>query len=322
MATPTQAPSRQAQVEAPAASGNAAGEVQPCDFRVVGGIDQARLAPLVTATEAFAPAFSQTLQGRLGLTCETTLQSSEQMACQSFLGKVDSSYLISLQIGPQPGTQAETALLQIDSVLLFPVVDRLLGGSGGPSDLAREVTEIEDQIAKDFVRLICQNLQHAWRAFNVPVSTGTRQQPGQQKICSAKDNALVFSFSVTMQSTVGGFQLMLPLVTLGAFLGANSASARELSRKGAMSPKLAEKALDWTFGLELALSGGKVRATDLLNLSVGQILQLGVSVRTPAILKIGGLDSFEAVPVRSGHHRGAQLLDRLPQSQPETGNTP
>ncbi len=39
-----------------------------------------------------------------------------------------------------------------------------------------------------------------------------------------------------------------------------------------MSAKLVEKALDWTFGLELALSGGKVRATDLLNLSVGKIL--------------------------------------------------
>lgn len=322
MATPTQAPSRQTQAAAPPAGGNAAGEVQPCDFRLVGGVDQARLAPLVIATESFAPRFSQALHSRLGLTCETTLQSSEQMACQSFLGKVDSSYLISLQIGSQLGTQAETALLQIDSMLLFPVVDRLLGGSGGPSDLAREVTEIEDQIAKDFVRSICQNLQHAWRSFNVAVSTGTRQQPGQQKICSAKDNALVFSFSVSMQSTGGGFQLMLPLVTLGAFLGANTASARELSRKGEMSPKLVEKALDWTFGLELALSGGKVRATDLLNLSVGQILQLGIPVRTPAILKIGGLNSFEAVPVRSGHHRGAQLLDRLPQSQPETGNTP
>jgi len=322
MATPTQTTSRQAQAAAATAGGDAAGEVQPCDFRVVGGIDQARLAPLITATETFGPKFSQALQSRLGLNCETTLQSSEQMACQSFLDKVGSSYLISLQIGAQPGTQAEASLLQIDSMLLFPVVDRLLGGSGGPSDLAREVTEIEDQIGKDFVRLICQNLQHAWRNFNVAVSPGTRQQPGQQKICSAKDNVLVFSFSASMQSTGGGFQLMLPLATLGAFLGASTASAREHSRKGEMSPKLAKKAMDWTFGLELALSGGKVRASELLNLSVGQILQLGISVRTPAILKIGGLDSFEAVPVRSKHHRGAQLLGRLPQSQPETGNTP
>jgi len=88
-----------------------------------------------------------------------------------------------------------------------------------------------------------------------------------------------------------------------------------------MPPKLSEKALDWTFELDLTLSRGKVQASDLLNLSIGKVLDLGVSVRTPAVLRIGGLDSFEAVPVRSGQHRGAQLLDRLPQSQPETGNT-
>ncbi len=88
-----------------------------------------------------------------------------------------------------------------------------------------------------------------------------------------------------------------------------------------MNPRLADKLLGTTFGLELTLSGGKVAAADLLNLSVGKILQLGVPVRTPAVLKIDGHDSFEAVPVRSGHRRSAQLLDRITQSQPETGTT-
>jgi flagellar motor switch protein FliM len=317
MATPTQSPSTPAQGAVLAGGSGAPEQVQLCDFRTVGGIEDARLAPLVTATEAFVRGFTQALQSRLGLTCETALQSSAQIACRTFLEKAGSSYLVSLQFG----TQAESAWLQIDSMLLFPVVDRLLGGSGGPSELSREVTEIEDQIAKDFVQLICQELQRAWRTFDVLVSTGSRPLPSQlQKMRSATDNALVFSFSLSMPSAGGGFQVMLPVASLGAFLGTNTSSTREVSRTGAMPPKLAEKALDWTFEVELTLSGGKVRASNLLNLSVGKVLELGVSVRTPAVLRIGGLDSFQAVPVRSGQHRGAQLLDQLPQSQPETGN--
>ncbi|HEX3351510.1 MAG: FliM/FliN family flagellar motor switch protein [Terriglobales bacterium] len=299
------------------ASGSVAPEqVQACNFRTVGGIDQARLAPLLAACEGFARTFSQTVQGKLGLTCEITLQSSEQMPCPVFVEKAGSSYIVSLQLGPQ----GELALLQIDPVLLFPIVDRLLGGSGGPSELAREVTEIEDHIAQDFVRLICHDLEIAWRAFNVSASTGMRQMPGQlQKMFSAKDNALVFSFAANLQAAGGGFQLMLPIASLAAFLGANTISAQEVHRKGAMSNKLAEQALGWTFGLELALSGGKVNANDLLNLSVGKVLPLGVPVQTPAVLKIGGYESFAALPVRSGRHRGAQLLGRLPQPQ-ETEN--
>ena len=134
-------------------------KVQPCDFRVVGGIDKARLAPLVAASEAFVPKFTQALHSSLGLTCETSLRASEQTPCRTFIEKVGTSYLVSLRLGPQ----ADIALLQIDSMLLFPIVDRLLGGSGGPSELSREVTEIEDQIAKEFVRLICRELQAAWQ---------------------------------------------------------------------------------------------------------------------------------------------------------------
>lgn len=293
-------------------------QVRSCDFATVGGVDESRLAPLVKAGEAFSRSLPQALQSRLRLTCETSLQGSEQVSCRTFLEKAGTSYLVSLELG----AHSDIALLQVDSSLLFPVVDRLLGGSGEPSDLSREVTDIEDQIAGDFVRVICHELQLAWRAFNVSVAVGTRQLPSAlQKAFSANDKAVLFNFSVEMQTVSGALQLLLPVASLGAFLGSNTVSIREASRKGTMNSRFVERALDWSFALELTLAGGRVQATDLLNLSVGKILSLGVSVRTPGVLKIGGHDAFKAVPVRTGNHRGAQLLDRLPKSQPETGNT-
>ena len=292
--------------------------VQPCDFRVIGGIDKARLAPLVAASEAFAPRFTQALHSRLGLNGETTLRTSEQIPCRTFVEKAGTSYVVSLQLG-SPG---DIALLQIDSMLLFPIVDRLLGGSGSPSEPSREITEIEEQVGKEFVQLICRELQAAWRLFGVPVSAGTRQSPAEmQRLFSANDNALVFTFSANLESSGGDFQVMLPVPALGAFLGTTTASAPVSSPRGTMNPKLAEQLIGTTFALELALPGGKLPANDLLNLRVGKVLSLGVPVRTPAVLKIEGHDSFAGVPVRSGRHRAVQLLDRLPQRQPEKGST-
>ena len=301
----------------------AAGEVKPeqvlpCDFRSVGGIDKARLAPLVSAIEGFAGPFSEALRDRLGITSESTLRSSEQMLCRTFLEKAGASYLVSLKIG----NHGDIALLQVDSMLLFPIVDRLLGGSGGPSELSREPTDIEEQIAKEFVRLICKQLQITWQTFGISVSLGARQAPAHlQRLFSASDSGMAFSFSVNMQTAGGDFQLLLPMSSLGSFLVEGPVTAAELSQKGSMSARFAGKMLNTTFGLELTLPGGKVPAADLLNLTVGQVLTLGLSVRTPAVLKIEGHASFEAVPVRIGEHRGAQLLDRLPQTQPETETT-
>ncbi len=99
---------------------------------------------------------------------------SEQILCKTFLEKAANSYLVSLELG----TQGDIALLQIDSMLLFPVIDRLLGGTGGPSELSREVTEIEDLIAKEFVRLICQELQTAWHTFGISVSGSCTKTAG------------------------------------------------------------------------------------------------------------------------------------------------
>ena len=88
-----------------------------------------------------------------------------------------------------------------------------------------------------------------------------------------------------------------------------------------MNSRFAGKMLATTFGLELSLLGCKVPAADLLNLSVGQVVQLGLSVHTPAVLTIEGHASFEAMPVRTGQRRGAQLLDRVPQAQAEPETT-
>ena len=81
-----------------------------------------------------------------------------------------------------------------------------------------------------------------------------------------------------------------------------------------MNTGFADKLLESNFTVDLALLGGKVEANHLLNLNVGRVLTLGISVRTPVVLKIGGRDAFEAVPVRSGHHRAAQLIDRIGQT--------
>ena len=89
-----------------------------------------------------------------------------------------------------------------------------------------------------------------------------------------------------------------------------------------MNARFVEKLLALTFRLELALVGGKVPAPDLLNLSVGKILPAGTSRAThPPYSPLEVMTAFEAVPVRSGKHRGAQLLDRVPKVKPEPENT-
>jgi len=269
---------------------------------------------MISANEAFARRATQALSSRLGVTCEVVSQSSDQIPCKAFLQKAgDTAYIVSIYLEPRH----EVALLYIDSMLLFPIVDLLLGGKGQQAEISREVTDIEDQIAKELIKIICQEFQAAWKPFNVEVKIGTRQSSVElQRMFSPADKTLMFNFTANLPETGGGFQLLIPTASSSMFMSSvvTEAPAKKPSTQSAMNTGFAGKLLESPFTVDLTLLGGKVEANHLLNLSVGKILTLGISVRTPVVLKIGGRDTFEAVPVRSGHHRAAQLIDRIGQA--------
>ena len=112
-------------------------------------------------------------------------------------------------------------------------------------------------------------------------------------------------FAVNLPETGGGFQLLIPTTSASMFMttAVEESPAKKSSAQSAMNTGFADKLLESSFTVDLTLLGGKVEANHLLNLSAGKILTLGISVRTPVVMKIGGRDTFEAVPVRSGHHR-------------------
>ena len=289
-------------------------QVKACTFGATNPLESGRLSPMISANETFARRATQSLSSRLGIACEVVSQSSDQIPAKTFLQKAgDTAYIVSVYLEPRH----EVALLYIDSMLLFPIVDLLLGGKGQQTEISREVTDIEDQIAKELIKILCQEFQAAWKPFNVDVKIGTRQSSVElQRMFSPADKTLMFNFTANLPETGGGFQLLIPTASSSMFMSSAVAEApiKKPSGQSAMNSGFADKLLESSFTVDLTLLGGKVEANHLLNLSVGKILTLGISVRTPVVLKIGGRDTFEAVPVRSGHHRAAQLIDRIGQA--------
>jgi len=289
-------------------------QVKACTFGATNPLESGRLSPLISANEAFARRTTQVLSSRLGLACEVAMQSSDQIPSKAFLQKAgDIAYIVSIYLEPRH----EVALLYIDAMLLFPIVDLLLGGKGQQSEVLREVTDIEDQIAKELIKILCQEFQSAWKTFDVEVKLGARQSSAElQRMFSPGDKTLMFNFAVNLPETGGGFQLLLPSASSSIFMtsAAEEPAVKKPAMQSAMNTGFADKLMESHFNLDLTLLGGKVEANHLLNLSVGKILTLGISVRTPVVMKIGGRDTFEAVPVRSGHHRAAQLIDRIGQT--------
>jgi flagellar motor switch protein FliM len=288
--------------------------VKSCDLRALGALDAEKLVPVMSANEAFAHMLTEALRQNLNFACDVSVQSCQQQPSSNFLQKSGSAnYLLSVALGPQH----EPAFLQIEPRLLLPAIDLMLGGSGKTDGVEREITELEDRIVREFARTLCQVLQSAWQGFKVQIGVGERLFPGNPQTDFAAPSQVVacrFMVRLLEAETQGEFRLLIPVSSAVLFLRAvaGERTAALSADTGGITNRFAEALLDTNFPLELAVTGGKVRAKDLLNLKVGRIVKLDVPVRSPAVLKVGDRGTFQAMPVRSGSQKGAQLAARLP----------
>jgi len=290
--------------------------VKRYDFNASPQIEQEAIQPFTSSLESFAGKLTVAGGAYLGASFDVVLESSEQVTGSTVLEKMPSSaYMISLQVLPQSGT----AVLEIEHSLLFPVVDVLLGGSGsGDSPVTRSVTEIEKNIAGEFVRLICRELQSAWRSCGAEeIVPGNHCVPDQLVgLLPAGERVLLCNFSVKMPAAAGSFCVVLPTSSVTTFLRTllKELPCQAPTPKRDLGQEHTERLLGCSFGAELGIAGARVQVADLVHAEVGGIIKLRVPVRTPACLSIGGRGAFEAHPVRSGGHRAAQLGNRLPLS--------
>jgi flagellar motor switch protein FliM len=292
--------------QAPATSRNGQ-KVVPCDFRHAGQINSEQVRSISALHEGFARNLTHWLAAYLRTAFECNLVSVEQIPYREALARIpEVAYLATFRMAPMDALGA----LQLDLSLAFPIIDMLLGGSGGETAPIRDVTEIEEQILEGVVKIICRELQTAWTPLGVEFLFDQRQQPDQmQRVMAPAEITLSLSFEITMKDTRGNLNLVFPAIVSNALL-------RKLVREWAYQrphaseqarQAIAKRLMSCTFDVELGLVGVSVRAGQLLSLTPGTLIEMRHSAGRQPSLLVGGRETFEAKPVRRGELRAGQV---------------
>ena len=111
----------------------------------------------------------------------------------------------------------------------------------------------------------------------------------------------------------GCFRVVLTNAFLNALLkqGKQEAPQKKARVLTIALPPLRERILDCDTEVSAELTGVGVSVRDLVALEAGSVLKLRAPIRMPATLTAGGHSLFEAVPVRNGLQRAAQLGRRV-----------
>ena len=266
--------------------------VVPYNFRRPDRVTKEQIHSLQFLHDRFARNVSTSLSAYLRTMTEVGVVSVEQFSYSEFLNLLAGpTAFYALAIPPFP----ELGALEITPPIAFAMVDRMLGGGGRSTAPNRALTDIEQNVVDSVVKLLLESLTESWRpivdlAFGI---RGRETRPQMLQVAAPNETVLMIVFDVKIGETRGFVNLCLPATivesTDGHFAQAWHRQKREptAAERGWVQQNLARVSVDLSALIEARVSTG-----DLLAMSPGDVVSLGVPVHRPIELRIGTTPKF------------------------------
>ena len=285
--------------------------IHSCNFRYAGRLSNENARALTSLHEKFALSVTNSLEVYLGTSIRLKMVSLEQLALRDYINDVaPNTYLLPCALN----VMESNFLMEMDIRLIFPIIDLLLGGSGTTaSDQVRELTEIDEEIMESITALIITEVDRSWRALNLSLTPGHCIKAALiTQIYPANEKLVLLMFEMTVGASTGSFKIVLPTSFVGFLLRhLKAAQSKKISSlRHLPNPSLRERMLDCDFRVAVDITQMRVLVKDLIDLKPGMILKLKAPVKNPGRLTVEGVEIFEALPVRNGKLKAAQLSCR------------
>jgi flagellar motor switch protein FliM len=281
--------------------------VHSCNFRSAGRLSNEDARALTAIHETFAFHLSGALDTYLGVGVEVKLETLDQLPIKEHIAEITPlSYIVPFS--------SNTIIMELDNELVFPMIELLMGGTGIEKGIVRDLSEIEGEIMQDVVALFARQAQAVWKIPNLTLVPGSRMKPALlNQSFALSEKATILKFGIEVAGTTGSFKFVFPTEFLNVLMAQIKLSQpQKKSRVWSFpAPPLRERILDCDFEVSSELPSLKVLVRDLIALQPGSVLKLRAPIRNPGMLTAGGRSLFEAVPVRNGTQRAAQLGRRL-----------
>jgi flagellar motor switch protein FliM len=252
------------------------------DFKRPERVSKEEMQGFQTLAELFARDLSTALGASLRAVARVSVISVDQITYDEYVISISNptSYNV-IQLPPLEGN----GILEFGPSLIFPIIDRMLGGRGVGITEARELTEIEQRLTIKLIEIALNTLTRAWRHvenFSWKL-VAQENDPQIVQIVVGSEIALVFRFELTVGDISGTMSLCMPAVIIEPILEKVGAEytfygGRPEYRDPGTGRILAEIVSRAKAGVEANMAGSAITVSDLQRLQVGDIIRLDNSV--------------------------------------------
>ncbi len=271
-------------------------EVRDYDFKRPERVSKDQMRALETLHETFARSYGALLSGFLRTIMEVKVASIEQMTFSEFTHSLPNPTCFSLiDCDPLDGTMC----LEISPLIIYPVIDRLLGGSNADLFIPqRPLTAIEMRLVGKILDRGVAALKEAWqnvKDINFGV-TETESNPALVQIVPPNEVVVVVGFELKMGGRAGTMSLCIPYNVIEPLIEKLSnqtwAAYKRQSKDSRLRTRLAGHLDAARLDVSTILADTTVKLSELRNLEVGDLILTEKPATAPLTLEIEGKRKF------------------------------
>jgi flagellar motor switch protein FliM len=266
------------------------------DFKRPNRVSKEQLRAFRSIHDKMVRSLSSQISSVMRSIVEIQLHSVDQMTYGEFLMSLPSPTSFNVfSMKPLEGS----GVLEINSAIAFPMVDRLLGGKGEAYDANRDFTDIELNLLDTILRVIMQNLKDAWAPVTdlYPLVEAKESSPNVIQIVAQNEIVVMVVMEIIIGHTSGMMNVCYPVIALEPILP--KLAARDIMISDTSSRKSRNRELKTLLGgarvgLEAIIGDAKLTLRELFELQRGDILILNRPADDTAVLCVDGEDKFVA----------------------------
>jgi len=297
-----------------------AADVLTYDFKRPERVSKDQMRALEMLHEGFGRNFGAAISGYLRTIIEVSVAHIEQLTYSEFIHSLPNPTCFNLLKAEQLDGQM---CLEISPLIIYPIIDRLLGGSNADLFIPqRPLTQIEQRLVSRITDRATQFLSEAWSNLT-PVTFSVQDfesNPQLVQIVPPNETVVVVGFELRMGNRAGTMSLCIPYNVIEPIM--NQLSNQNwfaYQRRGA--PADAVRQVQQTVQrapveLRAILTRTKIRLSELMALEPGDLITTDKPVDSEVTIQIEDRNKFHAKIGQRRGNRSVQISRVVPEAQP------
>ena len=267
------------------------------DFKRPNRVSKEQLRSIRAIHDKMARNLASDISSLMRSIVEIQLHSVDQMTYGEFLMSLPSPTSFNVfSLKPLDGK----GVIELNPSIVFPMIDRLLGGPGMPFDANREFTDIELNLLDQILRVITQNMKEVWSPIMeiYPIIEAKESSPNVVQIVAQNEIVIMVVMEIIIGQTSGMMNICYPVISIESLLP--KLASRDLmlsetsSSRKSRNKELRALLRGAKIELEAVLGYAKLNMKEILELEVGDIIKLDRAADDTALVKVDGREKFIA----------------------------